>query len=1034
MGTDARLTPEAAARFVLGLQPGCTAKDVNRAYKRLALIWHPDKNPGDDAEKAKGKFQAIARARECLLSSRLLGASPTVSRPAASRGGGSMGGPWSRRAAAGRPSPKKRREGGDAAAECSPETAHPSPMFAAWMCGACEMHNIGSSPGACSGPCFRATSSTKCFCGHSFEAHGEPTQGGTRGGKLRCSEIGCLCAQFSYVPPGATCTCGHSSSEHDAALHHSCEAKGCSCMTFHSPGACHCGHNWVCHRTATSQHSFATAGKKRGGAAGAAEADSGAAEADDGSSSDSSEPPLRPPRRRPASANAAGRRPSADSFNDPGVVPPNRPPPFPPAAAPGRPTGSSTSADGRTSLDSDSSEPPLRPPRRRPASANAAGRGHPLNGPGGVPPNRPPPFPPAAAPGRPTGSSTNADGRPPLQRPSSAPLRRPSSAQARTGGVAPQPSAPVPVPAVATAAAATAFFDSVPDRSGVAGVFAGAAAAAAATNPLNPAAVRAKSRPRSAPSTRSPPAAAAPSTAASSSSGATAATAKAHPSRRRPASANATKVRAPPEIFIRQPQRPPVAKGPSSISGRASAGGSRENTREPKRPEQTPSAASTGPTHPADLSKAADVAKPGIAKPDVPAQASRADSHANQAPPAAASDTPVVPGAADAGASACPPAQVNHGLRPVARPAGPKRPSTAKPRHASVGPRSFGARSRSRKLAATLDSSMAPPAAGPEDTAPTTAGAFPAPVPPKLTVRRPTVEGSQAFAPVGGDDDAPSAPATATVEGSQPRTAVNGRRVASKNRRPASASSGLRGTSASRVAAAATAGAAAARKDAGPWWERMHTCGKVRPCSLPVGRRWGRSPLSRAPAPQPSSAHPGESAPTWRDAAATLIGEPVLSSSPMPAPTVHRNSGGPQPQRRDSLGQDSFIFNDDDAAGPSYFGVDSDEEGAFLSARAASPPADPGAEPPLRSRRPLSAPCGGRGGSNSSASTNKEWWRATSSGQAPDWWARDTLRRLHLERLHGSNGPDLGSREGQCEAIPSTAALAAALALKRGSV
>merc|ERR1719197_2075330 len=90
MGTDARITPQAAARFVLGLQPGCTAKDVNRAYKRLALIWHPDKNRGEDAEEAKRKFQAIARARDLLLKTSLAqsctGAASAASSPARTTG------------------------------------------------------------------------------------------------------------------------------------------------------------------------------------------------------------------------------------------------------------------------------------------------------------------------------------------------------------------------------------------------------------------------------------------------------------------------------------------------------------------------------------------------------------------------------------------------------------------------------------------------------------------------------------------------------------------------------------------------------------------------------------------------------------------------------------------------------------------------------------------------------------------------------------------------------------------------------------
>ena len=42
---------------VLGLTPGCAAADVKRAYRKLALRWHPDKNRGNEDEAA-ARFQA----------------------------------------------------------------------------------------------------------------------------------------------------------------------------------------------------------------------------------------------------------------------------------------------------------------------------------------------------------------------------------------------------------------------------------------------------------------------------------------------------------------------------------------------------------------------------------------------------------------------------------------------------------------------------------------------------------------------------------------------------------------------------------------------------------------------------------------------------------------------------------------------------------------------------------------------------------------------------------------------------------------
>lgn len=50
---------------VLGLEQTATADAIKQAYKKLALKWHPDRNPGNEAE-ATTKFQEIAAAYETL--------------------------------------------------------------------------------------------------------------------------------------------------------------------------------------------------------------------------------------------------------------------------------------------------------------------------------------------------------------------------------------------------------------------------------------------------------------------------------------------------------------------------------------------------------------------------------------------------------------------------------------------------------------------------------------------------------------------------------------------------------------------------------------------------------------------------------------------------------------------------------------------------------------------------------------------------------------------------------------------------------
>jgi curved DNA-binding protein CbpA len=45
---------------VLGVPPAATEQEIRRAYRRLALQWHPDRNAGDPA--AAERFKAISEA------------------------------------------------------------------------------------------------------------------------------------------------------------------------------------------------------------------------------------------------------------------------------------------------------------------------------------------------------------------------------------------------------------------------------------------------------------------------------------------------------------------------------------------------------------------------------------------------------------------------------------------------------------------------------------------------------------------------------------------------------------------------------------------------------------------------------------------------------------------------------------------------------------------------------------------------------------------------------------------------------------
>lgn len=51
---------------ILGVSRTATSKEIKKAYRELALKWHPDKNTGDSKEEAEKMFQDIGEAYEVL--------------------------------------------------------------------------------------------------------------------------------------------------------------------------------------------------------------------------------------------------------------------------------------------------------------------------------------------------------------------------------------------------------------------------------------------------------------------------------------------------------------------------------------------------------------------------------------------------------------------------------------------------------------------------------------------------------------------------------------------------------------------------------------------------------------------------------------------------------------------------------------------------------------------------------------------------------------------------------------------------------
>lgn len=49
---------------VLKVHRTATEEDLKKSYRRLAMKWHPDKNPKEDIKIAEAKFKRISEAYE----------------------------------------------------------------------------------------------------------------------------------------------------------------------------------------------------------------------------------------------------------------------------------------------------------------------------------------------------------------------------------------------------------------------------------------------------------------------------------------------------------------------------------------------------------------------------------------------------------------------------------------------------------------------------------------------------------------------------------------------------------------------------------------------------------------------------------------------------------------------------------------------------------------------------------------------------------------------------------------------------------
>lgn len=76
---------------ILGVQKNATQEDIKKAYRKLALKWHPDKNP-DNKEEAERKFKELSEAYEVLSDENKRNIYDRYGKEGLSGGGGGGGG------------------------------------------------------------------------------------------------------------------------------------------------------------------------------------------------------------------------------------------------------------------------------------------------------------------------------------------------------------------------------------------------------------------------------------------------------------------------------------------------------------------------------------------------------------------------------------------------------------------------------------------------------------------------------------------------------------------------------------------------------------------------------------------------------------------------------------------------------------------------------------------------------------------------------------------------------------------------------
>ena len=236
---------------VLGIEPGAKgtppASDaIQAAFKKLAIKWHPDRNPGI-IEEATSRMAEISAARDLLLDPPANALFDEPPAPAASSRPSKAAAALSKGARAFEGDVTEQIDSGELAGK---EPAALFETFGLWAVYKCNV---------CNATCCRLRKNKySCMCSHRLKDH-DAANG------FRCSVKGCPCRRFVFQVQDSDqphkCRCHHAASLHAKVPPYACTL--CDCKGFDSPWVCNCGHAAREHSTCFVRHRYTERTRER---------------------------------------------------------------------------------------------------------------------------------------------------------------------------------------------------------------------------------------------------------------------------------------------------------------------------------------------------------------------------------------------------------------------------------------------------------------------------------------------------------------------------------------------------------------------------------------------------------------------------------------------------------------------------------------------------------------------------------------------------------------------------------------------------